>query len=54
MKKNFEQRKEYEQKLKEILTEDQYKQYQQSRHRRPGRMGRPGRGGRPGGPRPQF
>lgn len=54
MKKNFEQRKEYEQKLKEILTEDQYKQYQQSRQRRPGRMGRPGRGGRPGGPRPQF
>ena len=50
--------KEYEKKLKEILTEDQYKKYQKSRpgHRGFGRG--PGRGGRPGGfgqggPRPQ-
>ena len=42
---------EYEEKLKEILTEDQYKKYQESR---PGRRGFGG--GRPGGrgPRPQF
>jgi Spy/CpxP family protein refolding chaperone len=51
MKQRMEKRKEYEEKLKEILTEDQYKKYQESR---PGRRGFGG--GRPGGrgPRPQF
>jgi Spy/CpxP family protein refolding chaperone len=58
MKQRMEKRQEYEKKLKEILTEDQYKKYQESR---PGRRGfgrGHGRGGRPGGfghggPRPQ-
>lgn len=44
MKQRMEQRKEYEQKLKGILTDDQYKQYQQRRRRGHG----------PGGPRPQH
>ena len=59
MKQRMEKRQEYEKKLKEILTEDQYKKYQESR---PGRRGfgrGPGRGGRPGGfgqggPRPEL
>jgi Spy/CpxP family protein refolding chaperone len=59
MKQRMEQRQEYEKKLKEILTEDQYKKYQESRTQRRG-FGGPGRGGRrggfggQGGPRPQF
>ena len=59
MKQRMEQRQEYEKKLKEILTEDQYKKYQESRPQRRG-FGGPGRGGRrggfggQGGPRPQF
>jgi Spy/CpxP family protein refolding chaperone len=56
MKQRFEKRQEYEKKLKEILTDDQYKKYQEMR---PGRRGFGGRGGhrgpgRHGGPRPQF
>lgn len=51
MKQRFEKRKEYEQKLKEILTEDQYKEYQQMRPKRRGH----GHGhGHPGGHGPQF
>ena len=50
MKQRMEKRQEYEKKLKEILTEDQYKKYQESRPRRGFGGGRPG--GR--GPRPQF
>ena len=59
MKQRMEKRQEYEKKLKEILTEDQYKKYQESRTQRRG-FGGPGRGGRrggfggQGGPRPQF
>ena len=51
MKQRMEKRQEYEKKLKEILTEDQYKKYQESRPRRGFGGGRPG-GMR--GPRPQF
>lgn len=50
MKQRMEKRQEYEKKLKELLTEDQYKKYQESRPRRGFGGGRPG--GR--GPRPQF
>lgn len=51
MKQRMEKRQEYEKKLKEVLTDDQYKKYQESRPRHRG-FG----GGRPGGrgPRPQF
>ncbi len=59
MQQRMEQRQEYEKKLKEILTEDQYKKYQESRPQRrgfggPGRPGRRGGFGGQGGPRPQF
>ena len=57
MQKRMEQRQEYEKKLKEILTEDQYKQYQESRPQRRGFGRGPGRRGGfngQGGPRPQF
>jgi hypothetical protein len=58
MQERMKQREEYEQKLKEILTEDQYKQYQESRPRRRGfggrGHGRHGGFGGQGGPRPQF
>ena len=50
MQQRMEQRQEYEKKLKEILTEDQYKKYQESRPQRRG-FGGPGR---PGGPRRGF
>lgn len=55
MKQRMEKRQEYEKKLKEILTEDQYKKYQESRPGRRG-FGRGFGGGRPGqgGPRPQL
>lgn len=43
MQKHMEKRKEYDAKLKSILTDDQYKKYQQQHQRR---------GGRHGGPRP--
>lgn len=43
MKKNMEKRKEYDAKLKNILTEDQYKKLQKKRHHH---------GGHHGGPRP--
>ena len=45
MKKNMEKRQEYDKKLKDILTEDQYNNWKQQQ----GRFGRPG--GRHGGPR---
>lgn len=51
--------KEYDQKLKTILNEEQYKKYQQRYSRRGGRRGGPRPGGpqfggpRPGGQRPQ-
>lgn len=51
--------KEYDQKLKTILNDDQYKKYQQRYSRRGGRRGGPRPGGpqfggpRPGGQRPQ-
>ena len=55
MAKQMEKRKEYDEKVKGILTEEQYKQYQQMRrpgfgrgHRGPGQ-----RGFRPNGPRPE-
>ena len=59
MQQRMEQRQEYEKKLKEILTEDQYKKYQESRPQRrgfggPGRPGRRGGFGGQGGPHPQF
>jgi hypothetical protein len=58
MQERMKQREEYEQKLKEILTDDQYKQYQESRPRRRGfggrGHGRHGGFGGQGGPRPQF
>ncbi len=59
MQQRMEQRQEYEKKLKEILTEDQYKKYHESRPgRRRDRHPGPGRrradfGGQRG-PRPQF
>ena len=52
IKQRMEKYQEYEKKLQEILTEDQYKQYRESR---PGRRGfdRGFGGGRPGGPAPR-
>ena len=48
MKANMEKRKEYDTKLKQILTEEQYKKFQKQHQRRGGRGG----GGFQGGPRP--
>jgi Spy/CpxP family protein refolding chaperone len=44
MKQQMEKRKEYDQKLKSILTDKQYKKFQEQHKRGP-------RGGRHGGPR---
>ena len=53
MKQRFEKRKEYEQKLKEVLTDDQYKKYQKMRPKHHGHG--PGHGhGHYGGNGPQF
>lgn len=53
MKQRFEKRKEYEQKLKEVLTDDQYKKYQKMRPKHHGHG--PGHGhGHHGGNGPQF
>ena len=49
MKANMEKRKEYDSKLKQILTDDQYKKFQQQHKRRGDRGGRGGRGPRPSG-----
>ena len=51
MKQHMEKRQEYDKKLKEILTDDQYKTYQEQHKRRGGRGGRGGFGG-PRGQRP--
>ena len=49
MKQQMEKRKEYDQKLKSILTDKQYKKFQkQHKH---GHHGRPGHHGGPRGPR---
>lgn len=52
MQQRMEKRQEYEKKLKEILTDDQFKTYQEQQQQRRGRGGRGGFGG-PGGPRGQ-
>ena len=52
MQQRMEQRQEYEKKLKDILTDDQYKTYQEQQQQRRGRGGRGGFGG-PRGPRGQ-
>lgn len=56
MQQMMEKRQEYNKKLKEILTEDQYKTYQEQNQRRGGRGGRGGFGGPRGqrGPRPDM
>ena len=56
MQQMMEKRQEYDKKLKEILTEDQYKTYQEQNQRRGGRGGRGGFGGPRGqrGPRPDM
>ncbi|MBR2291581.1 MAG: DUF4890 domain-containing protein [Prevotella sp.] len=45
MKQQMEKRQEYDKKLKDILTDDQYKTYQEQHQRRGGRGGRGGFGG---------
>ena len=45
MKQQMEKRQEYDKKLKNILTDEQYKTYQQQHQRRGGRGGRGGFGG---------
>jgi hypothetical protein len=56
MQQMMEKRQEYDKKLKEILTDDQYKTYQKQNQRRGGRGGRGGFGGPRGqrGPRPDM
>lgn len=56
MQQMMEKRQEYDKKLKEILTDDQYKTYQEQNQRRGGRGGRGGFGGPRGqrGPRPDM
>ncbi len=56
MQQMMEKRQEYDKKLKEILTEDQYKTYQEQNRRRGGRGGRGGFGGPRGqrSPRPDM
>ena len=56
MQQMMEKRQEYNKKLKEILTDDQYKTYQEQNRRRGGRGGRGGFGGPRGqrGPRPDM
>ena len=56
MQQMMEKRQEYNKKLKEILTDDQYKTYQKQNQRRGGRGGRGGFGGPRGqrGPRPDM
>ena len=56
MQQMMEKRQEYNKKLKEILTDDQYKTYQEQNQRRGGRGGRGGFGGPRGqrGPRPDM
>ena len=56
MQQMMEKRQEYDKKLKEILTDDQYKTYQKQNRRRGGRGGRGGFGGPRGqrGPRPDM
>jgi Spy/CpxP family protein refolding chaperone len=49
MQQRMEKRQEYEKKLKEILTDDQFKTYQEQQQQRRGRGGFGG----PGGPRGQ-
>lgn len=46
MQKNMEKRQEYDKKLKEILTDEQYQNYQKQHQRRGGRGGFGGRGTR--------
>ena len=53
MKENMEKRQEYDKKLKDILTDEQYKQYEKMRPGRHGHHGHRGHRG-PGGPRPDF
>ena len=52
MKKQFEKRKEYDEKVKKLLTEEQYKEYKKLQPRRHGHPGHHGKG--PKGPRPDF
>ena len=53
MKQRMEKRQEYEKKLKDILTDDQFKTYQEQQQQRRGRGGFGGPGG-PRGQRPNF
>ena len=49
MKKRFEKRKEYDEKVKKLLTEEQYEEYKKMQPRRHGHHGKG-----PKGPRPDF
>lgn len=53
MQQRMEKRQEYEKKLKEILTDDQFKTYQEQQQQRRGRGGFGGQGG-PRGQRPNM